>query len=279
MAACKGEHGHGGRHTSFTKAGDNPPRPRSRGQASPEGQQSVTPVSRRLKKETFTMPHRSRLAAPVSLVLVAMALSACITTAFAAAPATHANTPGQRRPAALPTATPIRHLVVIYNENVSFDHYFATYPKAANPMGEPAFHARPGTPGVDGLSGTLFHEWARTAVIMTWDDSDGWYDHAYAPVTNPSSNPQADQLDGAGRCGHGAPLQGVQGAPVNGRCGPGTRIPFLVTSPWAKSNDLTSPRPWPEATACAGRTGIPTALRMSDLVRSRFGGFPLHRGA
>ncbi|WP_031409208.1 alkaline phosphatase family protein [Thiomonas sp. FB-Cd] len=501
------------------------------------------------------MPHRSRLAAPVSLVLVAMALSACITAAFAAAPATNANTPGQRRPAALPTATPIRHLVVIYNENVSFDHYFATYPKAANPKGEPAFHARPGTPGVDGLSGTLlgdnpnfanaangadaanpfrmdrtqaatadqnhaytaeqqaydagradlfpkytgaatsggvgafgtkgqvmgyydgntvtalwnyaqhfamsdhaytdtygpstpgalevvsgqtngmqivattkrpfaltrysyyiddgrggytlindvdpghdvcsnpkdqvmmlgrnigdllnahgiswggfmggfdlqrvnangttgckrstysrvvganvpdyiqhhnwfqyfastanptharpssvqaightnepdgktrdpanheyglndfftavkagnepavsflkapayqdghagysdpldeqafitkvvnflqqYPEWARTAVIMTWDDSDGWYDHAYAPVTNPSSDPQADQLDGAGRCGHGAPLQGVQGAPVNGRCGPGTRIPFLVISPWAKSNDVS----------------------------------------
>src|SRR6202011_2247326 len=37
------------------------------------------------------------------------------------------------------TATPIKHVVVIYNENVSFDHYFATYPNAANPSGEPAF--------------------------------------------------------------------------------------------------------------------------------------------
>ncbi|MFE5836432.1 phospholipase C [Arthrobacter sp. NPDC056493] len=34
------------------------------------------------------------------------------------------------------TATPIRHVVVIFQENVSFDHYFATYPKAANPAGE-----------------------------------------------------------------------------------------------------------------------------------------------
>ena len=33
------------------------------------------------------------------------------------------------------TATPIKHLVVIYQENVSFDHYFATYPQAANPAG------------------------------------------------------------------------------------------------------------------------------------------------
>jgi len=28
------------------------------------------------------------------------------------------------------TATPIKHLVIIFQENVSFDHYFATYPNA-----------------------------------------------------------------------------------------------------------------------------------------------------
>ena len=53
------------------------------------------------------------------------------------------------------TATPIKHLVVIFQENVSFDHYFATYPNATNPMGEPAFHARRGTPTVNGLTGSL----------------------------------------------------------------------------------------------------------------------------
>jgi phospholipase C len=52
------------------------------------------------------------------------------------------------------TATPIQHLVVIFQENVSFDHYFATYPKAANTDGQP-FQAKEGTPGVNGLSGTL----------------------------------------------------------------------------------------------------------------------------
>ncbi len=56
---------------------------------------------------------------------------------------------------ALSTATPIKHVVVLYNENVSFDHYFATYPNAANPAGEPAFTAAAGTPAVDGLSGAL----------------------------------------------------------------------------------------------------------------------------
>jgi phospholipase C len=59
------------------------------------------------------------------------------------------------RPAGPPTSTPIKHLVVIYQENVSFDHYFATYPKAANPAGEPAFRAARGTPSVNGLDEPL----------------------------------------------------------------------------------------------------------------------------
>ena len=54
-----------------------------------------------------------------------------------------------------PTATPIKHLVVIFQENFSFDHYFGTYPVAANPAGEPPFQAKPWTPNVNGLSGAL----------------------------------------------------------------------------------------------------------------------------
>src|SRR5579884_1765250 len=52
------------------------------------------------------------------------------------------------------TATPIKHLVVIFQENVSFDHYFGTYPNAANADGS-TFTAAPGTPAVDGLSPSL----------------------------------------------------------------------------------------------------------------------------
>ncbi|HEY2160065.1 MAG TPA: alkaline phosphatase family protein, partial [Solirubrobacteraceae bacterium] len=44
------------------------------------------------------------------------------------------------------TLTPIQHVVVVFQENVSFDHYFGTYPNATNPANEPAFHALPGTP-------------------------------------------------------------------------------------------------------------------------------------
>jgi phospholipase C len=84
-------------------------------------------------------------------------------------------------------------------------------------------------------------EWKDTAVILTWDDSDGWYDHAAAKVTSPSFD-QADQLDGVGTCGSGPALTGINGKPVNGRCGPGTRIPFLVISPWAKRNAVSHAR-------------------------------------
>src|SRR6266404_1337764 len=48
--------------------------------------------------------------------------------------------------------TAIKHLVVIFQENVSFDHYFGTYPNALNPAGEPGFRARRDTPTVNGLS-------------------------------------------------------------------------------------------------------------------------------
>jgi phospholipase C len=49
----------------------------------------------------------------------------------------------------------IKHVVVIFGENISFDHYFATYPNATNPTGETAFTPVSGTPKIDGLSGTL----------------------------------------------------------------------------------------------------------------------------
>src|ERR1700748_2915336 len=49
-------------------------------------------------------------------------------------------------PNTLKTKYPIKHLVVIFNENVSFDHYFGTYPNALNPEGEPAFEPAKNTP-------------------------------------------------------------------------------------------------------------------------------------
>ncbi len=83
------------------------------------------------------------------------ATAAAVTTAVVTAAMT---TPAQAQPHEPGTATPIKHLVVIFGENVSFDHYFGTYPHAANTNGTP-FHARPGTPRVNGLEqdGLLTH--------------------------------------------------------------------------------------------------------------------------
>ena len=67
-----------------------------------------------------------------------------------ATPPVPATVPAKDYPAAS-TSTPIKHLVVIFDENVSFDHYFGTYPNAANTDGSP-FTAKPGTPSVRGLT-------------------------------------------------------------------------------------------------------------------------------
>jgi len=78
--------------------------------------------------------------------------------------------------------------------------------------------------------------WKDTAIVVMYDDSDGWYDHAHA-VVNPSNIGIAgyDVLNGD-QCASGTPLDGVAGKPVNGRCGYGTRQPFIVISPYAKQN-------------------------------------------
>jgi phospholipase C len=62
-------------------------------------------------------------------------------------------TPAQ--PGSNQTATPIRHVVVIFGENISFDHYWGAYPNATNPSGEPRFIPAPGTPSVNGFTAAL----------------------------------------------------------------------------------------------------------------------------
>src|ERR1700744_1926289 len=52
-------------------------------------------------------------------------------------------------------ATHLQHIVIIFGENISFDHYFGTYPNATNPVGEPGFRPADNTPTVNGLVGAL----------------------------------------------------------------------------------------------------------------------------
>ncbi|MFD5402998.1 phospholipase C [Streptomyces griseorubiginosus] len=75
-------------------------------------------------------------------------LGAAALAAAGAVPATAAS--AHHRPPAARTTTPIKHVVVIYDENISFDHYFATYPEAANTDGT-KFTAAKHTPKANNL--------------------------------------------------------------------------------------------------------------------------------
>ncbi len=79
--------------------------------------------------------------------------------------------------------------------------------------------------------------WNSTAVIIAYDDSDGWYDHVLAPTITESQT-FLDALTGTGQCGSTASQVPVNstGGLEQGRCGLGPRQPFLVISPWAKSD-------------------------------------------
>ncbi len=48
-------------------------------------------------------------------------------------------------------------------------------------------------------------QWKHMAVIIAYDDSDGWYDHVLAPIVNQSSDPKYDGLTRPGACGRAAP--------------------------------------------------------------------------
>src|SRR6202007_2640891 len=82
---------------------------------------------------------------------------------------------GLRQPSgadAFPTTTPIKHVVVIFDENISFDHYFGMYPIAQNPAGEPMFITSPNTPVVNGLTSTLIKANPDSAAPFRLDRSE-----------------------------------------------------------------------------------------------------------
>ncbi len=79
-------------------------------------------------------------------------------------------------------------------------------------------------------------EWKDTAVVISYDDSDGWYDHQMGAILNQSQT-SADMLNGPGFCGMAPPvLAGVTGMHAQGRCGYGPRLPLMVISPWTRPN-------------------------------------------
>lgn len=79
-------------------------------------------------------------------------------------------------------------------------------------------------------------DWNSTAVFVNYDDSDGWYDHAYSGVTNASTSaadnltPSSQSGPTSGKCASSS-LSGEQG-----RCGFGPRLLMMLVSPYAKAN-------------------------------------------
>src|SRR5262249_37167792 len=95
------------------------------------------------------------------------------------------------------TASPIKHLVVIFDENISFDHYFGTYPKAANTDGT-KFVATTSTPKVNNLvtSGNLvsnpneiYPSRLTPSQALTCDQN-----HGYTPEQQAFDNGKMDQF-------------------------------------------------------------------------------------
>jgi phospholipase C len=74
--------------------------------------------------------------------------------------------------------------------------------------------------------------WKDIAIIIAYDDSDGWYDHQMGPIVNQSQDPANDALNGT-NCG--AKPENVAGG-YQDRCGYGPRQPLLLISPYARPN-------------------------------------------
>jgi phospholipase C len=74
-------------------------------------------------------------------------------------------------------------------------------------------------------------EWHTMVIFLTWDDSDGWYDHVMPPILNHSQDAKFDAIAGPQLCGDQHPMGGYQG-----RCGYGPRIPMLIISPFSRVN-------------------------------------------
>jgi phospholipase C len=100
--------------------------------------------------------------------------------------------------------------------------------------------------------------WPNTAIMITYDDSDGWYDHVMPPIVNSSADPTLDTLNGTGVCGHGTAMGGIPD-----RCGYGQRLPFVLLSPFARTNYVSN--------SLTDTTSIPAFIENNWLGGARTG--------
>ncbi|MEX0428760.1 alkaline phosphatase family protein [Nocardioides sp. DS6] len=107
---------------------------------------------------------------------------------------------------------------------VKADAYQDGHPSNSDPIDEQHFLVRE----INAIEQSP--EWKSTAIVISYDDSDGWYDHQAPTILNPSST-----SDDAAICTAAAqtadPIAGEED-----RCGPSQRLPMVVISPYAKKN-------------------------------------------
>jgi phospholipase C len=109
-------------------------------------------------------------------------------------------------------------------------------------------------------------DWSSTAIVIAYDDSDGWYDHQMSPIVNQSAT-SMDALNGSGKCGTGDNALPTYNSTTNhaqGRCGFGPRLPMLVISPYAKANFVDH--------SVTNQTSITTFIEDNWLGSKRLGG-------
>jgi phospholipase C len=80
---------------------------------------------------------------------------------------------------------------------------------------------------INAIQGSQF--WKDTAVVIAYDDSDGWYDHVASTIKNSAH----DATNNAAIC---TTSTAKAAGGYEDRCGPGPRLPLLVISPWSKTN-------------------------------------------
>ncbi len=94
------------------------------------------------------------------------------------------------------TATPIKHVVVIFQENVSFDHYFGTYPKTiTDASGHVIFRPKDDTPRVNGLTQNLLTNNQNSAQpFLLTDQNTCDQGHNYTPEQEAYDKGAADEF-------------------------------------------------------------------------------------
>jgi phospholipase C len=114
--------------------------------------------------------------------------------------------------------------------------------------------------------------WASTAIVVTYDDSDGWHDSILGPLLTQSAT-SLDALTETGQCGSSPNLVPMNTAhqPEQGRCGVGPRLPFLLISPWARARQRCG--------GCCGRLDRADVHLRQDARQWHAVHQPVNRGA